>query len=93
MLLHCISAESDYLEADYRTVRKEIMQFNPELTEKPEIILLTKSDMMSDKDLEKKQKILKKRGKVYLVSILDDRFHPSNLPVFQSDFNSMRMKR
>ena len=82
MLLHCISAESDYLDRDYRTVRKEIMQFNPELTKKPEIILLTKSDMMSDKDLEKKQKILKKRGRVYLVSILDYRFHPSRLPVF-----------
>ena len=92
MLLHCISAESDYLEEDYRTVRKEIMQFNPELTKKPEIILLTKSDMMSDMDLEKKQKILKKHGRVYLVSILDDRFHPSKLPVFKSDFNPVWMK-
>lgn len=92
LLLHCISAESENLDRDYRIVRKEIMQFNPELTHKPEIILLTKSDMMSDKDLEKKQKSLQKHGKVYLVSILDDRFHPSNLPVFKSDFNPVGMK-
>lgn len=84
LLLHCISAESDFLDADYRTVRKEIIQFNPLLAQKEEIILLTKADLVSDSDLEKKRKILKKRGKVYLVSILDDRFHPSNLPVFQS---------
>lgn len=93
LLLHCISAESDYLDRDYRIVRKEIMQFNPQLVLKPEIILLTKSDMMSDKDLSKKQKILARYGRVYLVSILDDRFHPSNLPVFKSDFNSMWVKR
>lgn len=92
MLLHCISCESENLDADYRTVRKELMQYNPLLSEKPEIILLTKADMVSDKDLEKKRKILKKRGKVYLVSILDDRYHPSNLPVFQSDFNPARVK-
>ena len=92
MLLHCLSAESEYLDADYRTVRKEIMTFNPDLAKKPEIILLTKADMVSDKDLEKKRKILKKRGHVYLISILDDRFHPSDMPVFKSDFNPVRMK-
>ena len=63
------------------------------LLDKNEIILLTKSDMMSDSDLANKQKMLSKHGKVYLVSILDDRFHPSDLPVFKPDFNPVRMKR
>lgn len=92
LLLHCISAESENLDADYRIVRSEIHKFNPILADKPEIILLTKADMVSGKDLAKKEKALKKHGKVYVVSLLDDRFHPSNLPVFKADFNPVRVK-
>lgn len=92
LLLHCISAESENPDIDYRIVRKELADFNPELSKKPEIILLTKSDLLSDKDLAKREKILKKHAKVYLVSLLDDRFHPANLPVLKSDFNPVGMK-
>lgn len=60
LLLHCISAESDNLESDYNIVREELRKFNPKLTEKKEIILLTKSDIVSANVLEKKRKILVK---------------------------------
>lgn len=72
ILLHCISAESDSLEADYKTVREELRKFNPVLTEKKEIILLTKSDTVSPEDLGKKGKIMAGYGFVCPVSVLDD---------------------
>ena len=83
LLLHCISAESDNPDKDYRVVRKELTQFNPDMARKEEIILLTKADTVSEKDLLKKQKILKKHGQVFSVSLLDDKYHPSHLPVFR----------
>ncbi|OGE26588.1 hypothetical protein A3C26_04270 [Candidatus Daviesbacteria bacterium RIFCSPHIGHO2_02_FULL_39_12] len=45
LLLHCISAESDNPVRDYEIVRTELKKFNPELLNKREIILLTKSDL------------------------------------------------
>jgi len=73
LILHCISVESNNLESDYSTVREELRKFNPQLTEKPEIILLTKSDVADVNVLEKKRKILAKFGKVFPISILDDK--------------------
>ena len=73
LLLHCLSAESQDVEADYQIVREELKKFNPLLTEKPEIILLTKSDVASLDELEKKRKRLQKHGKVFPISILEDK--------------------
>lgn len=72
LLLHCISVESDHLEADYRIVREELRKFNPHLTLKKEIILLTKTDVVRVEELKNKRRILTKFGKVIPISILDD---------------------
>ncbi len=70
MLLHCISAESDNPEGDYKTIRNELKLYNPELLEKPELILLTKSDTQNEKGVEKIIKSLKKLNpEVITVSI------------------------
>lgn len=71
LLLHCISAESGNVEDDYRTVREELEKFNPLLTQKAEIILLTKSDLISKEELNKKYRRMQKNGQVFSVSILD----------------------
>ncbi len=73
LLLHCISVESESLESDYRVVREELKSFNPQLIEKHEIILLTKIDIASKDDLKNKRRILQKLGKVYPISIIDDK--------------------
>jgi len=73
LLLHCISAESESVEADYQVVREELKKFNPMLCAKSEIILLTKSDVATADDLKKKQKILAIHGQVLPISILDDK--------------------
>ena len=72
LILHCISAESENIEKDYKVVRDELGKFNPLLLQKKEIILLTKSDEATLPILKKKQKKLEKYGKVYPISILDD---------------------
>ncbi len=74
VLLHCVSLEMpDPVEA-YKVVRKELELYNKEMLKKPEVVLLTKTDLVSDKELKEKVKVLKRvSDKVLPVSILDDR--------------------
>ena len=70
LLLHCISAESEDPLKDYKVIRNELKKFNPKLLEKDEVIILTKSDLLETKDLEKKLKSLSKtKRKIIPVSI------------------------
>ncbi|TSC86018.1 MAG: GTPase Obg [Microgenomates group bacterium Gr01-1014_7] len=70
LLLHCISSDSVKPLSDYKIIRDEIKRFSPRLLEKQEIILLTKSDLVEEKDLEKKIKALSEtKSKIIPVSI------------------------
>ncbi len=72
LLLHCISADSENLEADYHTVISELEKYNPNLIKKKSVLLLTKIDMVSPDEVKKKLKILKKYNKDILpISIHD----------------------
>jgi len=72
LLIHCISSESENVVSDYEIIVKELKQFNSELALRKQIILLTKSDLIDAKQLEKNIKILKKFKKEILpISILD----------------------
>ncbi|HLE48646.1 MAG TPA: Obg family GTPase CgtA [Patescibacteria group bacterium] len=69
-LLHCISCESKNINKDYETVRHELSEFKPLLCDKPEIIVLTKTDLLDKKVVDKLTQELKKiRSKVIPVSI------------------------
>lgn len=69
-LLHCISAESENIENDYQTVIKELESFNPTLLQKPQIIIITKTDLVSEEKLKDQIKILKRyKLKIIPVSI------------------------
>jgi GTP-binding protein len=73
LLLHCIDASDPDPEKTYTVVREEFTHFNKELLEKPEIILLTKTDLVEKKDLEKKIKLFaKKKMNVLTCSVYDD---------------------
>ncbi|MEK7160056.1 MAG: GTPase ObgE [Patescibacteria group bacterium] len=73
MLLHCIDCQSEDLKKDYEIIRKELIEYDNKLSEKTEIILLTKSDMLSKNQVDKKMSIAKKINKnVYPVSIYND---------------------
>lgn len=63
LLLHCISCESEDPLKEYKIVSEELKKFNPDLLNKEEIILLTKSDMVSESELKAKLKQLGKLKK------------------------------
>jgi len=74
LLVHCISLESDDAVGDYQTVRKEIESFEEGmLAGKPEIIVLTKTDMRDSAYIQDAVATFKDFKKpVYTVTILDD---------------------
>ncbi len=77
-ILHCISAENEDLEQVYTTVRTELESSDKDLASKEEVILITKTDVMTKDELEKKLKpLIAKKGvwggkTVLEVSIYDD---------------------
>lgn len=72
-LVHLVSAEQDDLISAYRAIRSELASFGRGLSEKPELIVLSKSDLLSEGECEKALKALSKEtGKdVIALSILD----------------------
>ena len=79
LILHCISLESlahdngGDLEAIYKTIRKELQTFDPILTKKTEVIILTKTDLTTAEKIESEVKKFQKHAEhVFSVSVLDD---------------------
>ncbi len=75
MLLHCVSLENENIKDAYTTVREELGRYSPDLLKKPELIVLTKSDLVTTpSDLKKKCAAIEKElGKeVFPVSIIDE---------------------
>lgn len=54
VLLHCVAADNGDVAAIYRTVRAELAAHNPALAEKTEYALLTKTDLVSNEERDKK---------------------------------------
>lgn len=72
-LLHCLDIQSEDLKRDYGIVRKELIEYDNKLSEKTEIVLLTKSDMLSKEKADKKLNIAKKLNKnAFTVSIYNE---------------------
>lgn len=73
MLFHCLSLESDSLITDYKIIRKELKAYSKELAEKEEILILTKTDVLTEKEVVAvKKKLSKLNDNILTVSILDD---------------------
>lgn len=73
ILLHCIDATDPDPLKTYEIVRKEFEEYNAKLLEKPEVILLTKTDLAVPKEVAKKEKLFKKKGlEVITCSIYDE---------------------
>jgi len=68
LLVHCLSTESQDPLHDYQTVRNELSSYSSKLSEKPELIILTKSDLVSPEKLSSLQKKLNAK---LAVSIID----------------------
>lgn len=74
ILIHCISLESDDILRNYRTIRSELASYDQALTKKEEMIVLTKSDEVSDADAAEKKIMLsaETHSPVHVLSIFDD---------------------
>lgn len=73
VLLHCVDASSSAAFETYKTVREEFKNYDSKLLEKKEIILLTKIDLLDEKQLEKQIVRFKKtKNEVIPVSIYDE---------------------
>jgi len=73
MLLHCISCENENPKETYETIREELRKYDPALLQKPEAILLTKTDLVDEKVLKSHVKLFKKTHEnVLTASIIDD---------------------
>jgi len=79
LLIHCISLEEpenspEDLVGKYKIIREELGQFDKALLEKPEIIVLTKSDLIEEKEIKKIITKLKKLNKeIVVTSAYDDK--------------------
>lgn len=73
MLAHLVSLENEDPMAVYETVRNELSAFDKVLADKREIIVLTKTDMVTPERVAEVTKQMKKlRPEVFAISILDD---------------------
>lgn len=73
-IAHLVSAEQEDVASAYRDIRAELNAFGQHLAEKPEIVVLTKTDMVTPEEVQMKKKaLMEAAGKEVLeVSILDD---------------------
>lgn len=73
MLVHLISLENEDVLQAYRVIRKELEDFDKELTEKEEIILLTKTDVTTQQEVERAiEKMKDISSEVYAITLYDD---------------------
>ncbi|PIV02062.1 GTPase ObgE [Candidatus Shapirobacteria bacterium CG03_land_8_20_14_0_80_40_19] len=72
VLVHCISADSENPVKDYETIRRELGEYDKELLSRPEMVLITKSDLVSEKEIKLKIKNLEMiKRDILTVSIHD----------------------
>ena len=72
MLFHFIAADSQHPMQDYKTVRQELELYNPALLEKPEHIIISKSDTVLAETIANLKKEFKSIGKEATpISIID----------------------
>lgn len=96
-LIHCISLENEDVCGAYKTIRKELEDYKGEideiigqksdensLSEKSEVIVLTKTDTLEPKKVESLKKKLSKKtpSKIFCLSMFDD----NSVKAFRDEF-------
>lgn len=82
LLVHLVSLENDDVAETYRTVRAELEKYGQGLPDKPEIVVLTKTDMVTPEKIAESRKALAKASAkahptgsspaIYELTVLDD---------------------
>lgn len=67
-LLHLIDISSEDMANDYKMIRKELQAYDQRLSERPEIIAFTKSDLLDEAEIRNRvktfEKVTRKKGMV-----------------------------
>ena len=76
-LLHLIACDNPSAVDSYQTIRQEMQNYNSQLMEKSEIVVLTKADLLSDSEIKKQTKKLQKffdknkiNSKIFVISAI-----------------------
>ncbi len=74
MLLHLVSASEADVAETYKIIRKELGAYDMDLTKKKEIVILSRTDLVTPDEMKKKQKELEKAcgQKIMTISLFDD---------------------
>src|SRR3989344_1470493 len=73
LLVHCIDSSSQTPTADYKTIRKELEEFNSELLDKKEMVVLTKQDLIDEKKQKELEATFKRMKKeIVFLSLYND---------------------
>lgn len=73
MLLHLVSLENEDPENTYQTIHEELKEFDEELLQKEEWIILTKKDLVEQAYIEEAKQSLEKTGnRVFVLSANDE---------------------
>lgn len=73
MIAHLVSFENEEMMQTYKNIRQELENYDEELAAKPEIIILTKTDVADADTIKKMKKEFEKLGKeVLMMSAFDD---------------------
>ena len=74
VLVHCVDVNRDAVVGDYTAVRSELHEYDPAISEKREVVVLTKRDEVDDDVFtRRKEKLKSVCDTVVAVSILDER--------------------
>jgi GTP-binding protein len=86
-IAHLVSFEYENMIEEYEKIRKELGEYSPELLEKKEVIVLSKSDLVEPEIAEKAKKEFedKYQKPVQIVSIINDE-QMKNFSAFLSNF-------
>jgi GTP-binding protein len=69
VLVHLIDGTEPDVKATYKTIRDELAAYDPELAEKPEIVVLNKIDALDADAIKEKLKVLKRVSKAEVFSV------------------------
>lgn len=73
-IAHFLSLEEENLKKSYTIIRNELKDINPDLIDKPELLVLTKSDILSDSEVKEKVKLAQNfHNNIIAVSIINDK--------------------
>ncbi len=75
LLVHLVSAEQEDPVSSYTAIRSELSLFGRDLTAKHELVVLSKTDLLTPEEVQQKVEALKKAkgsGEVLTVSVYDD---------------------